>query len=69
MDMSKTIIAGIILLAASIVFGASILLIKLWSRKPFRSIWADRNHLFLFSLKLAVALLVAISIALVIRNN
>lgn len=67
--MSKTIIAGIVLLAAAIVFGVSILLIKLWSGKPFRSIWADRKQLFFFSLKLAVALLVAMIIALVIKNN
>jgi hypothetical protein len=67
--MTKAIFAGIILLAAVTIFGISFLLIKLWSGKPFQSIWADRNQLFLFSLKLAVAILNASALALVIVNN
>lgn len=67
--MSKTIFAGIILLATATVFGISFLFIKLWSGKPFQAIWADRKQLFLFSLKLAITLLIATAIALVIANN
>ncbi|MEP6957253.1 MAG: hypothetical protein ABI980_00860 [Nitrospirota bacterium] len=67
--MSKAIIGGIILLATAIVFGTSILLIKLWSGRPIQSILADRKQLFLFSLKLAVGMLVVSIIFLVIKNN
>ena len=67
--MTKAVFAGIILLAAAIVFGFSFLLMKLWSGKSFQSIWADRKQLFIFSLKLAVALLTAAALALVIANN
>jgi len=67
--MMKAVIAGIILSAAAIVFGISFLLMKLWSGKSFQSIWADRKQLFIFSLKLAAALLTAAALGLVIANN
>jgi|CXWL01.1.fsa_nt_gi hypothetical protein len=67
--MLKTIFAGVLLLATAIVFATSLLFVKLWSGKPFQSIWADRKQLFLLSLKLAIALLVTAAIALVIANN
>ena len=67
--MTKAVFAGIILLSATIVFGFSFLLMKLWSGKSFQSIWADRKQLFIFSLKLAAALLTAAAFALVIANN
>lgn len=67
--MTKAVFAGIILLSATIVFGISFLLMKLLSGKSFQSIWADREQLFIFSLKLAAALLTAAAFALVIANN
>ena len=67
--MSKLIIACIILFATAVVFSLAVLVIKVWSGRPFRMILADRRQLFLFSLKIAIALLVAIIVALVIRNN
>jgi hypothetical protein len=67
--MSRIFLAGIILLATVVVFGAALLLIKIWSGKPFRAILADRSHLFSLSLKVAIALLVAVIVALVVRNN
>ena len=67
--MSRIILAGIILLATAVVFGTALLIIKIWSGKPFRAILADRRHLFSLSLKIAIALLVAVIVALVVRNN
>ena len=67
--MTKAVLGTVVLLASTLVFAVMILLIRLRTGRPFRSILAKRNELFLHSFILAIILLVLAAVALTIHNN
>jgi hypothetical protein len=67
--MTKAVLITVVLLASVLVFAVMILLIRLRTGCPFRSILAERNKLFFNSFILAIILLVLAAVALTIHNN
>jgi hypothetical protein len=67
--MTKAVLGTVVLLASTLVFAVMILFIRLRTGRPFRSILAERDKLFLHSFIVAMILLVLAAVALTIHNN
>jgi hypothetical protein len=63
------IVLSVILLVSTLIFAVMVLLIRLKTGRPFRSILAERSKLFRQSFIVAIVLLVIAALALIIHNN
>jgi hypothetical protein len=67
--MTKAVLITVVLLASVLMFAVMILLIRLRTGRPFRSILAECDTLFLHSFILAIILLVLAAVTLTLHNN
>jgi hypothetical protein len=67
--MTKAVLVTVVLLASALVFSIMILLIRLRTGRPIRSILVERDKLFRHSFILAIILLLLAAMALTIHNN